>query len=439
MNSQLQLAVSHAVEMARTRMAAGMLGAAADMKRPGAWCEYGWPDHVTTNMLIRLYQRGGLAFGAVDKLVGNCWRTDPWIIEGEKQDEASNATAWEESVKKALPEGFWSVFEEADRRRLAARYSAIVLLLRDGRALNQPVQGKRELVRVIPVWETAIKVAKYDTNTRNVTYGQPAMWEYRETLPDGTEGNLVQIHPDRVIILGDVSAGAVGYLEPAYNAFVNIEKIEGGSGESFLKNASRQIAVNFGENVDMDEMAAVYGVEKKDLQREFNKVAKALNTGIDSVLATQGAQTTTLVAATADPEPPYRVNLMTISAGCNIPAKILVGSQTGERASTEDAREWNLRCQSRRNRELDRDIRNTVRHLQRVSVIDTMGTFTIMWDDLAEATQGEKLANGKTMSEINQAAAAGGSGQPVFSDEEIRVVSGHEPNAATALPEGGGE
>lgn len=436
MNSQLQLAVNHALSAAMTRERMGQI-MSADMKRPGAWCEYGWPGKVTEEMLIRMYQRGGLAFGAVDKLVGNCWRTDPWIIEGEKQDEARDPTVWETSLKGALPEGFWSVFEEADRRRLVSRYSAIILLLRDSRALNQPVQGtKRELVRAIPVWSTALKVGKYDTNVRSEKYGQPAEWQYTETLADGNTGNTVTIHPDRMIILGDYSADAVGYLEPAYNAFINIEKIEGGSGESFLKNASRQVAISFDKEVDLEQMAAMYGVAVKDLQQEFNKTAKALNTGIDSVLAMQGATASTLVANVSDPEPPYRVNLMTISAGCNVPAKILVGSQTGERASTEDAREWNLRCQSRRNRELDKDIRNTVRHLQRVSVLDSMATFTVMWDDLAESTQAEKLTNGKTMSEINQAAAAGGSGRPVFSDEEIRVASGHEGVVVGALPEG---
>jgi hypothetical protein len=66
------------------------------------------------------------------------------------------------------------------------------------------------------------------------------MWQYAERLPNGSS-RRVNIHPDRVFILGDYSDDAIGFLEPAYNAFVSLEKVEGGSGESFLKNAARQL------------------------------------------------------------------------------------------------------------------------------------------------------------------------------------------------------
>ncbi|MCP6524873.1 DUF1073 domain-containing protein, partial [Klebsiella pneumoniae] len=87
-------------------------------------------------------------------------------------------------------------------------------------------------------------VSEWDTGLNSKTYGQPKMWQYAERLPNGSS-RRVNIHPDRVFILGDYSDDAIGFLEPAYNAFVSLEKVEGGSGESFLKNAARQLNVNF--------------------------------------------------------------------------------------------------------------------------------------------------------------------------------------------------
>ena len=48
-----------------------------------------------------------------------------------------------------------------------------------------------------------------------------------------------RFHPDQVVITQN---DAIGFLEPAYNAFVSLEKVEGGSGESFLKTPQNQQA-----------------------------------------------------------------------------------------------------------------------------------------------------------------------------------------------------
>ena len=98
MNDKLQLAVNHAINdarLARARM--GMLNPSMglDAKRNSAWCEYGFPEQVTYENLYALYRRGGIAHGAVEKLVGKCWQTNPEVIEGDDADESENETAWE--------------------------------------------------------------------------------------------------------------------------------------------------------------------------------------------------------------------------------------------------------------------------------------------------------------------------------------------------------
>ena len=50
---------------------------------------------------------------------------------------------------------------------------------------------------------------------------------------------------------------------------------------------------------------------------------------------------------------------------------------------------------------------------------------TVIWDDLNEQTGTEKLANAKTMAEINQTFQGSGE-NPAFSREEIRTAAGYE-------------
>ena len=435
MNNKLQLAVNHAISdarLARARMAMVNPSMGLDAKRSAAWCEYGFKEELTFDDLYKLYRRGGIAYGAVTKIISHCWKTNPEIIQGDKKDKSKPLTPWESSIKQVFNSRLWKVFSQADGRRLVGRWSGILLHVRDNKAWNLPVVKGKGLAKISAVWAGALKPYEIDTDINSTAYGQPKMWEYTESLPNGAS-RRVQIHPDRVFILGDYSEDAIGFLEPSYNAFVSLEKVEGGSGESFLKNAARQLNINFDSGIDFNNLASIYGVSVTDLQEKFNEAAVEVNRGNDVLLTTQGASVTPLVTAVADPSPTYDVNLQTASAGVDIPAKVLVGMQTGERASTEDQKYMNSRCQSRRNNELSFDIEDFAQKLTDLQIINPVPEKAVIWDDLNEQSSSDKLDSAAKMSTINQTSLA--SGVEVFSVEEIRTAAGFENDADKPLGE----
>lgn len=426
MTDKLTLAVNHALNdarMARARM--GMLAPTMglDNKRHSAWCEYGFPEQVTYENLYALYRRGGIAHGAVEKLVGKCWQTNPEIIEGDDADESKDETAWEKNTKKVFTKRLWRAFAEADRRRQVGRYAGILLHINDSRTWDQPVFRGKSLKKVTIAWAGSLTVSEWVTDQKSADYGQPKQWKYVESLPNGGT-NQRFVHPDRVFILGDYSNDAIGFLEPGYNACVSLEKVEGGSGESFLKNAARQLNVNFEKEIDFNNLASLYGVSIDELQDKFNEVAGEMNRGNDVLMTTQGATVAPLVTAVADPSATYNVNLQTFAASVDIPVKVLVGMQTGERASTEDQKYFNARCQSRRG-DLSFEIEDFSDKLIELKIIDAVSEKTVIWDDPNEQTGTEKLANAKTMAEINQTFQGSGE-NPAFSREEIRTAAGYE-------------
>lgn len=425
MTDKLTLAVNHALNdarMARARMGLMAPTMGLDNKRHSAWCEYGFPEQVTYENLYALYRRGGIAHGAVEKLVGKCWQTNPEIIEGDDADESENETTWENKSKQVFNNRFWRSFAEADRRRLVGRYAGILLHVRDEKDWNLPVTKGRGLQKVSVAWAGSLTVSEWDTGLNSKTYGQPKMWQYAERLPNGSS-RRVNIHPDRVFILGDYSDDAIGFLEPAYNAFVSLEKVEGGSGESFLKNAARQLNVNFEKEIDFNNLASLYGVSIDELQDKFNEVAGEINRGNDVLMTTQGATVTPLVSAVADPSATYNVNLQTAAAGVDIPTRILVGNQQAERSSTEDQKYFNARCQSRRG-DLSFEIEDFCDKLIDLGIIDPIGQKTVIWDDLNAQTDSEKLDAAQKMAQINNVSLA--TGEQPFTGEEIRVAAGYE-------------
>lgn len=424
MDKNMQLALNDAMGQwgaayLRSRAVMGNVAGPLDQKRCQAWVEYGWPEAVDFAMLFNVYSRQSLAFGAVDKLVSHCWKTNPHIIEGT--DNAARETAWEDSINAVADAEFWQAFEEADRRRLVGRYSLLVLRIADSKPLSEPVARPAALVEMMPLWQSEVTVGPLETNSASPNYNKPQHWLY----------NNQQIHPDRVFVLGDTNPKAIGYLEPGYNDFVNIEKLSGGSGESFLKNAARQMNINFDKDVKLSEIAKQHGVDMKGLQEVYNNTTRAFNRGIDVSLVTQGASVSAMTSVVPDVEKPYQVSVNSISASIDMPTRILIGNQSGERASTEDQKYWNSRCQSRRLRTLTREAQKLIRKLMalRVAGVEPMAEFTVMWDDLTAPTDADRLENAKGLATINSTQTGAGGGM-VFSDNEVREAAGYNPLTA---------
>ncbi|EPN3557269.1 anti-CBASS protein Acb1 family protein [Cronobacter sakazakii] len=421
MTDKLTLAVNHALNdarLARARMMMANPSMGLDAKRSTAWCEYGFKEDLDFHDLYKLYRRGGIANGAVNKLVSNCWKTNPEVIEGDPDDESRQESTWEKSSKEQVfTHRFWRSFAKADTRRLVGRWAGILLHVKDNKRWDEPVVKGRALQKITPAWASALKVASRDNN------GNVTKWQYTEVQPDG--GRVQRdIHPDRILIIGDMSDDEIGFLEPGYNAAVSLEKVEGGSGESFLKNAARQLNVNFDKEINFSNLASLYGVSVTELQEKFNEAAVEVNSGNDVLLTTQGASVTPLVTSVADPSPTYDVNLKTFAASVDIPSRILVGNQSGERASTEDQIYFNARCQSRRG-DLSFDIEDMVDKLIDLQILKPVAKFSIVWDDLNEQSSADKLDSASKMSDINQKTLA--TGEQVFTANEIRVAAGYEP------------
>lgn len=434
--SPLTLACSEAMRQVSARRR-DLLTGGIDAKRPKAWREYGYQDNLSFEDFYSAYSRHAVAHGAVHLITEKCWQSEPSVIEGDVYDNKTPETVWEATLRKlAKRTKLWHAMQQADTRRLVGHYSGILLNISDVGDWPDPVTGAAPVLKdLLVAWEGQLRPLSYDIDPRSETYGDVTMWEYDEGKVDPNDTVLgvdrqLSVHPDRVLILGDIRQGS-SFLQAGFNTLVDMEKILGGSGESFLKNAARQIHLGFDKDINLAEIAKQYGVAVPDLQEIFDQTTRDLNRGIDSTLVTQGAEAKTLVAAVPQPKEHFDMAIQAFSASVRIASKILVGNQTGERASTEDLKAFNARCQSRRIGDLTRDITAAIDHLLRIRVLaPTSRERTVVWDDLNEATQGEKLELAFKMADINAKLIA--TGDSAFSGAEIREIAGYDSDPAVA-------
>src|SRR5690606_8085688 len=114
-------------------------------------------------------------------------------------------------------------------------------------------------------------------------------------------------------------------------------------------------------------------------------------------------------------------------ASVRIPTKILIGNQQGERASSEDMKDFNARGQGRRVTRLSPDVLALLRHVERFGFVRLGDEVSVMWGDLTRPTLSERLGGAEPMGEAAQMAVR--SGVPYPSDEEIREVAGYDGTA----------
>lgn len=421
---------------ARQENLMGLLG--LDSKRPTAWLQYGYPQAVSFDELYRAYQRSGAAKGAVHRTLDKCWEKRPRI----KQPGADKETPWETKLARLLSSiNAWQKLRDFDRRNMVGRYAGLIYRVADSvGSLREPLVRGQKLVDLVPVYESQLRVTEWDSDRNSPTFGQPRMWQYRVRDPKSPNeqakpDDWADVHPSRVQILAEGSVGddfqdGVPLLLAGFNNLIDLEKVAGGSGESFLKNSARAVTINFEANASPQVITqnADGTPSGKTVRQVLGEQVDNLNRSIDSALVTQGATASTLQTTVADPMPSFEVAANLFAASVQIPFTILFGQQTGRLASDEDKADWNARCQSRRENELTPMLEQLVRRLQAAGLVDA-GEFEIEWQPLDAPTEEARAKVLAVMTGAMKQHFEAGGAEPLFDRDELRKVMGYEQKA----------
>lgn len=409
---------------------------------PGAkhnhYKDFGFPENVDFELLYSFYSRNSLAKAAVDKTTRKTWQDPPWLLETPR-DGSEGVTKKETRLEKAIRQHFtkirfWTKVMEADRRSLVGRYSAVILRVADGKRTDEPLEavagGLEALVDVIPAWEGQLKVTKWDTDPLSMTYGEPLMFEYNEGEVSGAHSPVaagrnrkLTIHPSRLVIWSiDGTLDQDSALKAGVNDLLTIEKIVGAGGEGFWKIAKASPILEMDKEADLQKMARAMGIPPEKIADIMNEQVADWQRGFDELLMVQGMTAKNQKVELPDPEHFFMNALQSFAASFDIPLKVLVGTQTGERASTEDASQWNQTCNFRRKNTVIPNILQIVQRLESCGILKENPEWFVDWTDLTESTMLEKIDRAGKMARVNKDAA-----DIVFTPTEMRATVGYEP------------
>jgi hypothetical protein len=404
---------------------------------PGAkhnhYADFGFPVDPTFIHFYEAYERNGLAAAAVNKTIAKTWQDSPLLQEKERdgsQPGATKETRREGQIRERFDDlRLWQRLAEADRRGMVGAYAGVIMRLADSKPLDQPVEfvpgGLSGLVELIPAWEGQLKPAEWDNDQQSPTYGWPTMYQFQESaVKDGSsqQPRDFRVHPDRVLIWSkDGTINGRSALKAGYNDLMTIEKIVGAGGEGFWKNAKSAPVIEVDPAARLEDMAKAMGIPVDELADKMNEQVEDWQRGFDKLLMLQGMKADVPQITLPSPEHFFLTACQSFAASISIPMKILVGSQTGERASTEDADEWAQTNMARRAEFVRPNIMDFIRRLERFGILPERD-WHLEWADLTEASMGEKIDRVGKMALVNKNAT-----EIVFTGDDLRGVVGMEP------------
>ncbi len=410
-----------------------------DTKHECLYNEFGYPEQVMYEQCRRAYDRIGIAKGSIHCLKDKAFQTMPNIYEGEEErDESTPYTAIDKQFKRfAKRTQLWRVYSDVTVRRSVGIYAGLIIQIADGKDWNEPAENVRpdQVVKFIPVWQDQLLVSEWDMEPLSPNWGEPLSYSYLAFDPQSVKTAIAAptraktIHCSRVIYFGDIRGDGSSpttetmVLRNGYNSLKTIEKVVGAGGEGAYKNSARQLALSFDGQIQPGQLAQMLGVKVDKLGDVFNKMGKDLNANFDALLTLMGARADVLSTQLPDLGQPFDNAIQDFAASRQIPSTIIVGMQTGERASSEDNISFALRAQAYRENVLDYEIEKMLQAFAKIGLWSDI-EWAIQWDSLINSSEQEKIDMAHKLSEIIVNMQAVGYQEETITVAEVRTTAG---------------
>lgn len=331
------------------------------------------------------YARQDVARAVVDVPVNASWRIPPRVTGGDAFDEQWNALVKERSIYRQ--------FVRVDKMAGIGNYAVLLMGFDDSLELSQPVTKASALLFLQPYTQKSAVIKTHVLDPKDERYGLPE--NYTIILQAGGSAALPkEVHHSRIIHIAEnlLEDNVLGMprLQPVLNRLEDLERIVGGSAEMFWRGAFQGLALKADEG---------HSMTPQDLDAIQDEMEEYLH-DLKRYVRTRGMSIETIGQQVADPSNHATVILDLISAATGIPKRILLGSERGELASSQDEKNWLQKISSRQNNFCEPSIlRALVDTLIEVSVLpEPKEGYAVEWPDLMALSDKEIAENGALQS-----------------------------------------
>lgn len=301
---------------------------------------FGWDRTLDPDMFAYMYNRGGLAKRVVDAKPNAIWSRPPQVwAEGDPSWDA----AFSALVEKLQ---LWTTLHRLDRLMKQGQY-AILLLGTNEAKLDTPLRNPRDINFIQPYGQINARIAQWNRSPTSAEFGMPEMYQM---YPQGAGYSQVEmtpgisqvgptrasfrVHASRVLHVcqDNLEDSVFGQpiMAPIWDYLTDLRKVVGSSSESYWLMANR------GLQADVDKEMVLSDEDQAMLSDEIEEFMN----GFRRFMRTKGVTIKSLENDVADPKSPFDVLVTLISGTTGIPKRILIGSEAGSLASTQDKGNW---------------------------------------------------------------------------------------------------
>lgn len=404
------------------------------------------------------YQRQDIAGKIIDLPVDQTWGGGEITIEEWPQ--------WEELNRRLEVQ---SRMTEVDRLASIGDYAVLFIGVKDQtgalnesstiddvdieKALLEPVKRISSLDDVLYLQQyprDAVAISKTDSNPMSPRFGKPEVYDIAISTDTQTSagsgstitGNkaakktIIKVHHSRILhvtpnrILSDVQG--FSRLLRILDRLEDLDKVVGGSAEMFWLGADRPLVLR---QESTGASAGATNVGSAGAKEDLRQQAEEFAHGLRRLLMVKNGTVETLTPNSPDPSGIAGILLQLIAAGANIPLRLLIGSERGELASSQDRSNFADTISNRRtNYAQPQILKAFIRRLHEWGQAPDPAALTLKWPPIEVLSASEKSEIDErmvsSMAEAEKALVL--SGGVAFAPDDFRRVLGFEGAAPSA-------
>jgi len=377
--------------------------------------ECGYPDLITPQMYRGVYDRMGLGTRVVSVYPEEAWAVDPEVYD---DDDPGTETDFEAEFGKLLKKkNLWHWCHRIDELSGIGHFGVLLLGVNAGDDLSTPLRngdgdidneplippGRFQLLFLRAFDHSQVRVTKLETNTQSARYGQPVEYDitFVDTLGNSgySSGSAMEtitnrkVHWSRAIHVADNRKSNEIYGMPrmqcVFNHIMDWKKMLGGSAEMFWKGGFP--GYSFESTPNLNDLGADVTLDAATIKAQMDMYQN----GLQRYFALLGVQVKSLAPQYVPPSAHLEEQYKAISIAIGIPMRILLGSERGELASSQDAQAWNKRLNRRQDKYISPYvIRPLVERLVWLGILPppTDNDFEVHWPDVATPSDTERAA-----------------------------------------------
>lgn len=352
----------------------------------------GYPQEIAFADYLGCYRRQDIAKRIVNRPAQDTWRSQATLVDGDKEKDTPFLTGWQALVEK---KGVWRQLSAVDRLAGIGRFGVLLIGFAGGGSLKDPVtngsmKSWQDVLYLRAFPEGDVTIESWDRKTDSARFGLPELY----SIGMGDGGQREQVHWTRLIHVAEDSFDDVygtPRLEAVYNRLNDLEKVIGGSAEATWKLMRKGFVLDVKPEYEMDPTA-----EDKMLEQ-----VEEFEHGLRRFMLTRGVTAQDLGSQVVDPKGLFESLIALIAGTTGIPQRILLGSERGDLASSQDEANWAAIVEARREQFAEPFLLRTfIDRMLLVGVLPQPAAgYAVRWESLFQLTDKEKADIAKILSE----------------------------------------